>query len=159
VNPLGRALPARTTPAALASVAVLGLTLAGCGGAAEVQAAPDAGDTACTALLERLPDTVLDRTRTDLAVTGAATWGDPAIVLRCGVPAPGPSSNCLEANGVDWIYSETKDVFRFVTHDRIPAVEVTVPTSVDRSAAPGALVDLVTAVKRMPTKADAVPCT
>jgi len=37
------------------------------------------------------------------AALGAA-WGDPAIVLRCGVPAPDLSATaeCLEANGVGW---------------------------------------------------------
>ena len=43
------------------------------------------------------------------AALGGA-WGDPAIVLRCGVPAPelSATAECLEANGVGW-YVESSD--------------------------------------------------
>ncbi len=151
----------RVTTARPALVALgLGLALGGCGfgpGSDPPTPGPDAGSAACTGLLERLPKRVLDRERNDLDVAGSAAWGDPAIVLRCGVPAPGPSANCLEVNQLEWIFTETKDVFRFVTHDRIPAVEVTVPTSIDRTMASGALVDLEPAVKPLP-ESEADPC-
>ncbi|HST82895.1 MAG TPA: DUF3515 family protein [Kineosporiaceae bacterium] len=131
------------------------LTLVGCSsGATLPEPGPDAGSALCTALLTRLPKQVLDRQRTPLDVAGAAAWGDPAIVLRCGVPAPGPSGTCLLINGQEWVFTETKAAFRFVTHDRDPAVEVTIPTAVNRTTAPGALVDLEPAVKPLPeTKA------
>jgi len=145
-----------TRPALIGPVLpVLLLALAGCGSGSDLpKPGPDAGSALCTALLKRLPEQVLDRRRTSLDVTGAAAWGDPAIVLRCGVPAPGPSGNCLVINGQEWIFTETKDVFRFVTHDRSPAVEVTFPTSINRTTVPGAFVDLGPAVKPLPeTKA------
>jgi len=138
--------------AGLVAGLVLGLT--GCGSDGAPKPGPDAGTAACTALLQRLPDRVLDRPRTDLAVAGAAAWGDPAIVLRCGVPPTGPTTDpCSEVNGVDWTFSETKKVFRFVSFGRTPAVELTLPTSIDRTTAPGALVDLADAVKPLPKTA------
>jgi hypothetical protein len=135
-----------TTTAVLAGLAVL----AGCGssGSPAVQPAPDAAQPACAQLTGRLPDRVLNQARNQLAVTGAATWGDPAIVLRCGVPPTGPTSDpCLEADGLDWVFTETKNQFRFVTFGRTPAVEVQIPSTVDRTAASGALVDLADAVR------------
>ena len=135
----------------VAGLVVLGL--AGCG-SDDLEPGPDAGTAACTALVERLPAQVLDRQRTDLAVAGAVAWGDPAIVLRCGVPQAGPSDNpCTEYDGVDWVFTETKDVFRFVTYHRTPAVEVTVPTSIGRTITPGALIDLAKAVAPIPKDA------
>ena len=119
------------------------------------QPGPDAGTAACTALLKRLPDQVLSRARADPAVTGVAAWGDPAIVLRCGVSPAAPSDNpCADYNGVDWVFTETDDVFRFVSYHRTPAVEVTIPTSIDRTTAPGALIDLAKAVAPLPKDAD-----
>jgi hypothetical protein len=135
-------------------VAGLVLGLAGCGSDGAAKPGPEARTAACTALLQRLPDRVLNRPRTDMTVAGAASWGDPAIVLRCGVPPTGPTTDpCSEVNGVDWTFSETKKVFRFVTFGRTPAVEVTLPTSIDRTTAPGALVDLAAAVKPLPKTA------
>jgi len=130
--------------------AALALAAAGCGSDA-VKPGRDADSVACSALVGRLPGQVLDRSRTDLDVTGAAAWGDPAIVLRCGVPSTGPTTDpCLEAAGLDWTFTETNDTFRFVSFGRTPAVEVTLPSSIDRTTAAGALVDLAPAVKPLP---------
>ena len=58
-----------------------------------------------------MQDAVGDQPRAE--VTGnplGAAWGDPAIVLRCGVPVTGPTSApCLEAGGLDWTFTETED--------------------------------------------------
>ena len=54
--------------------------------------------------------------------------GDPAIVARCGVPTPGPTTNdCLTVNDVDWVATPLSDGTRFVTYGRDPAIEVLVP--------------------------------
>jgi hypothetical protein len=135
------------TLAALAAVSVL---LSGCGGD-QVAAAPHAADPACGALLTRLPEAVLGRGKRSLDVAGAAQWGDPAIVLRCGVPVPGPSDDrCTAVDDVDWIFSQSKKDYEFVSYGRTPAVEVDVPVAVDRTSAPSALVDLNDAVRAMP---------
>jgi hypothetical protein len=132
----------------------LAVGLAGCG-ADEPEPGPDAGTAACTALLGRLPDRVLNRQRTALDVAGAAAWGDPAIVLRCGVTPTGPTSDpCNEYDGIGWVFTETDDVYRFLTYGRVPAVEVTVPTSIDRSTVSGGLIDLAKAVKPIPKTTD-----
>jgi hypothetical protein len=134
------------------AMATLAVVVAGCGSGDQVTAAPQATAAACTALSARLPATVLDRARGTLNVTGAAAWGDPAIVLRCGVASPGPTTDqCIEADGVDWVFTETKEVFRFVSYGRTPGVEVTVPTSIDRTTAPGVLADLADAVRSITT--------
>jgi Protein of unknown function (DUF3515) len=124
--------------------------LAGCG--SDLKPGPDAAAPACGALIKRLPDRVLNRSRTKLDVAGAAGWGDPAIVLRCGVPATGPTADpCVEYDGLDWVFTETKGTFRFLSYGRNPAIEVRVPASVGRSAAPDALIDLADAVRPIPT--------
>ena len=126
----------------------LALTLGGC---SSIEPGPQAGTAACSALLKRLPERVLNRSRTDLDVAGAAAWGDPAIVLRCGVPPTGPTDDpCLEVEGLDWTFTETEDDFRFITYGRNPAVDVQLPTSMDRTAASAALVDLAPAVAPLP---------
>jgi hypothetical protein len=135
-----------TGPAAL--VAVL-LTVAGCGGSTKITPAPDASAGACGSLLNRAPSTVLNGTRNSLDVAGAASWGSPAVVMRCGVTPPGPTADhCIEVNdGLYWIYTQTKKTYDFVSYGRVPAVEVTVPTSVPQSNATDALIDLADAVR------------
>lgn len=143
-------------PGLIGTVLIPGLILglSGCGSDTP-KPGPNARTAACTALVGRLPDQVLNQRRTDLAVVGAAAWGDPSIVLRCGVPPTGPTSNpCIDVNGQDWTFSETQDVFRFITYGRTPAVEVTVPTSINRTSAPAALSDLAKAVAPLPKTAE-----
>jgi hypothetical protein len=133
-----------------AALAVLLLVVAGCGGP-DVEPGPDGASAACTSLLDRLPGTVLDRRRSELDVAGAAAWGDPPVVLRCGVPPTGPTSNpCIEADDVDWTFAQSGDTLRFTTFGRNPAVEVNVPGSVGRDNASGALIDLAAAVRAIP---------
>jgi hypothetical protein len=130
------------------AIPALILGLSGCGGSGTPDPGPDAGTAQCTALLKRLPATVLDRQRTDLDVTGAAAWGDPSIVLRCGVTPTGPTPDrCAEYGAVDWVFTETKEDYKFITFGRSPAVEVTFPTSIDRTVVPGAVTLLAPAVQ------------
>ncbi|MGI3780643.1 MAG: DUF3515 family protein, partial [Janthinobacterium lividum] len=71
----------------LATVATL---LAGCGKVAVSDPTPDAaGAAVCAAVLDALPDHVLDQDRRTVEPGRySAAWGKPAIVLRCGVAAP-----------------------------------------------------------------------
>jgi uncharacterized protein DUF3515 len=135
---------------ALAAIGVAAALTSACGGDS-IEAAADGGSPACSALVARLPDSVLDRDRRSLDVAGAARWGDPAVVLRCGVPAPGPTTeHCMTVDDVDWVLVDDRHDFRFLTYGREPAVEVTVPAAVGRTNAPSALVDLDAAVKPIP---------
>ncbi len=61
----------------------------------------------CEDLVADLPDTVADLERRDVEPPGAtgAAWGDPAIVLTCGVGRPrdyDPANGCTTVNEVDW---------------------------------------------------------
>jgi len=56
-------------------------------------------------------------------------WGNPAVVLRCGVGRPAgfvPTSD-LVLSGVYWLPVKTKDATVFTAIDRAVYVEVTVP--------------------------------
>ncbi len=92
---------------------------------------------ACKALVDDLPHRVSERPRRETkgGDLGAA-WGDPAIVLTCGVGTPEgyqPTSPCQRVNGVGWFVPEDqisdqgKDVV-MTTIDRKPNVEVVVPS-------------------------------
>jgi hypothetical protein len=72
---------------------------------------PDEADVApCRRLIDDLPDQVADQDRreTEPADVLAAAWGDPAIVLWCGMPAPrlSDTASCLTVDGVDWYLPE-----------------------------------------------------
>ena len=82
--------------------------------------------TACTVTVE-IPGTVDGQPRrwTDAQATGA--WGEPsAVLLRCGVEAPGPTeARCITLGGVDWIVDESQAPrYLVTTYGRTPAVEV-----------------------------------
>lgn len=119
-----------------------GLLLAGCAAgpvAVDVPSVPEADAEACRALVDALPERVDGQERRE--VTGAdgraAAWGDPAIVLRCGVPEPEDftdTATCVEANGTGWYVpdavldsdDETLDVTMTAVGFR-PRVEVLLP--------------------------------
>lgn len=95
----------------------------------QVRPAPAAADPACAMLAARLPPTVgtLQRRATSSPSPGVAAWGDPAIIWLCGVPQPGPSGDCLDVSGVDWVFTQLSDGTAFTTFGRDPAVQVLVP--------------------------------
>jgi hypothetical protein len=131
-----------------------GALLAGCAVGVD---APDVGArtrTACASFTAALPYRLSDqRSRSvDDDELGAA-WGDPAIVLRCGVGrAKGFTrfSSCQETNGVDWFVPEDQlgdhpvEVL-MTTIGRSPRIEVRVPASYWPPTA--AMVDLAPTIK------------
>jgi hypothetical protein len=143
----------------LALVALPALFVGGCVSAVPVTAATHATDPACASLILATPDSLgdgLDRRHTTAQATTA--WGDPAIVLRCGVEPPGPTTERCEtvtsATGpsIDWLVVQddtsgatnptagptpgptpdagTTTDWTFTTYGRVPAVEVFVPAAV-----------------------------
>ena len=103
----------------------------------------------CAALIKALPQTVhgLTKRPTDPASPYTAAWGDPAITLRCGVPAPpelNPTSDTAEVDGVAWLPIELTHGYRFVTTGRVAYVEVDVPDAYAPEV--NALVDLAAPV-------------
>jgi hypothetical protein len=114
--------------------------------------------------VKALPDEVDGAARRKLKPTDApaAAWGDPAIVLRCGVPMPREFdrfSTCQEADGVGWFIPEEQITGRpepitMTTIGRAVNVEVSLPTEHFPPAA--AMVDLAPAIKR--TVPETRPC-
>ena len=117
-----------------------GLLLTGCDSDTMPIDAPSltgADEAACAELVDALPDTVAGELRRPVEPAGApgAAWGDPAIVLACGVEAPAdyePASTCTGVRGVGWFAAdealEDHDsdlVLTAMTH--LPRVSVTVP--------------------------------
>ena len=129
----------------------IGLALAACGApVADVEAAPEATDPVCAEAMVSLPDQVagFDRRETDSQAT--AVWGAPsAVVLRCGVPTPGPTTeHCVTANGIDWVTRDDQTHWTLTTYGRSPAVEVVFDDT--RAASSSVMVDLASAVGRIP---------
>lgn len=126
----------RRLAAALATLTVL----AGCGSETpSATPASNAADPLCAKAAAHWPTTVGSKARVSIDVSGGqssadvtktvAAWGDPAIIARCGVTAPGPSTDCIEADNIDWVMSSLSDGKRFVTYGRVPAIEVLVPAA------------------------------
>lgn len=111
------------------------LALAGCGfGPVEVEPyEPEPGSSSvCESLLADLPEVVDDAVRRDVSPSdaGAAAWGQPAIVLRCGVAMPSsyrPDAQLLDVDGVGWLADEGEGGTFFTSVDREVLVEVAIP--------------------------------
>ena len=140
----------------MAGVVALLATATACG-AVDIQATDVSGSqrTACQRLVEALPEHGADQPRreTDGSPLGAA-WGDPAIVLRCGVGTPKGYDRfaaCQTVNGLDWFVpdeasdDQSLDVV-MTTVGRRPAVEVTLPATYRPPVA--AMVDLGEVIKQ-----------
>lgn len=135
------------------SLAVAALLLGGltaCSPAVSLDAAPDAVNPDCAEVIVRLPDAIdeFEYRHTDAQATGA--WGEPtAIILRCGVPVPGPTTQlCVELDGIDWIRDDSNaPTYVFTTYGRDPAVEVIVDGDV--ASGTNALIQLSNAVSNI----------
>jgi hypothetical protein len=106
--------------------------LAGCSRGVPVTVPGRGTDPVCAKAAAAWPASVSGRetVATDPVDPAVHAWGDPAIVARCGVAAPGPTTDeCLTVNGVDWVATPLSDGTRFVTYGRDPALEVLVPRS------------------------------
>jgi hypothetical protein len=138
----------------------------GCSDTVSVNAPPVSGADAraCRSLVRALPDSVADQPRRPVDDNGAyaAAWGDPEIVLRCGVPTPmgfDKFATCQVTNGVAWFIPESQTQGRRVdvvmtTIGRSQNVEVAIPS--DYFPPANAMVDLAAAVKR--TIREEKPC-
>ncbi|MEI6404578.1 MAG: DUF3515 family protein [Actinomycetes bacterium] len=91
----------------------------------------------CESIVAALPGHMLDQGRRVVAPTGAhtekvsAVWGDPTIVLRCGVgrtSAP-PSTDGVTVNGIDWVIQKLTHGYEFSSTSLSVTIVVTVPES------------------------------
>ena len=130
---------------------LLTLLLTGCGGSVDVDDYPTTPGTEvdCKALFADAPRRVADQERLDVPGQVAAAWGDPAIILRCGVEKPDAltaTSRCFDVNDVGWLAETTADGYLFTTIGRAFHVSVEVPKAYDPAA--DALADLASSVKK-----------
>ncbi|PWC08301.1 DUF3515 domain-containing protein [Mycetocola zhujimingii] len=150
-----RALPLRSLAGGVLLAALIGLT--GCSSAVTLEPAEDANNPACADVIVRLPDTVADKPKRETNAQSTAAWGSPAaVILRCGVAVPGPTTDpCIALNGIDWIADESEaanDTYRYTTYGREPAVEVIINADAATGGVSGttALIDLSSAVSALP---------
>ena len=118
----------------VAALVLLTLTACSSGLAVSPPNPPPTGAAAfdCSAIHGRLPDRVAGQTVTAITPKSPLTsaWGNPAIVLRCGVGVPAaltPTSQLLTVDGVDWLPEQLTHGYLFTTVGRGVNVEVSVP--------------------------------
>ncbi|MEU5310061.1 DUF3515 domain-containing protein [Streptomyces sp. NPDC021562] len=130
----------RHRPFGLSALAASVIATAGCSSADDAPSAavprPGAAVVKLCDRLDRVLPTKVDklgRRDPEPASPLTAGWGgDPAIILRCGVPRPAkmadPEADGVEVNGVGWLLEQQADAsFRFTTTLRKAYVEVTIP--------------------------------
>ncbi len=109
-------------PLAAASLFVL----TACAPSVSITAADDANNPACAPMMVALPDSLADAKRRTTTSQATAAWGEPSlVVLRCGVPVPGPTTDkCVSVNGVDWVLRQKEETWTITTYGRNPATEL-----------------------------------
>lgn len=95
-----------------------------------------AADAPCTAVIGHLPLTLPGSAGRPARSTWpyVVAWGDPAVVLVCGVPrpaalTPGSAAQTIGVDGVFWLPVQQKNATVWTTVDRAAYVQVTVPRS------------------------------
>lgn len=109
---------------------LLALALTACARPVDVSGSP--ADPACTPFLASLPVTVVgERMRETVPRDAtAAAWGDPPIVVRCGVNSPAAlesTSGLIDVESITWFPEPLSNGTLFTTVGRTPRIEVTVP--------------------------------
>ncbi|MEV5875643.1 DUF3515 domain-containing protein [Streptomyces sp. NPDC052101] len=158
----------RHRPLGLLAPALL-IAVAGCSSADDSAAmavpSPDAKTAkVCRELHRVLPDKLDGRSRTDPGPRSAYTagWGNPAIILRCGVPRPpkmidpkvaeggDPDALAGGVNGVDWLMEKQGDgSWRFTTAGRVAYVQISLPKGMSaQDEGTAVLTDLADIVKK-----------
>ena len=121
-------------PAYVASLAigviVAGSALGGCARPVAVQA--PSISTACEPVLAAAPIRVLGELQRETTPTNAAAiaWGDPPIVLVCGVDIDVPAdAQIVEVDGIAWVAQSDDAGTVFTTFEADPAIQVRVPAA------------------------------
>ncbi len=118
--------------ATLAIVPLLLVALAACTPTVALTPAADATNPRCADVIVNLPDSVADLQIRDTDAQATSAWGNPtAVLLRCGVTPPGPTTQvCQTVNGIDWLEdASAKPRYVFTTFGRDPAVQVVVDSN------------------------------
>ena len=112
--------------ALIASVSVLALTA--CSRPVAVQA-PDASPD-CEPVLSAAPIRLLGELQRETTPRNAAAiaWGDPPIVLACGIDHEVPAdAQVITIEGIDWVAEETDTGTVFTTLSLVPTIQLRVP--------------------------------
>jgi hypothetical protein len=110
----------------------------------EIRPGAEAGDAQCRRITGSAPGELAGQPRHSTGSPGVVVWGDRDIVLRCGIPGLGPTTDpCFAVDGIDWVIDSarsdrTKKVI--ISYGRAPATEVTFARPMDTLDA--ALIDL-----------------
>jgi hypothetical protein len=119
-----------------------------------------ATQAACVKVFAKLPvqlgQLAPRRTQTDSSFVAA--WGNPAVVLRCGVAKPAvfgtaEAAQLVEVNGVLWQPDPQRDRTVYTAIDRSVYLDVTVPAGADQPLP--LLAPAVSALPRLCTATDA----
>lgn len=136
----------------LTALLVASALVAGCQrGTVRIDAYPTTQGSAldCAAMLGDLPPSVAGQPRRLVDGKLAGAWGDPPIVLRCGVEKPTqlmPTSPCHEIDGVGWFAEKQPDGWLFTTIGRKHHASLEVPG--DYEPAADALADIADTIAR-----------
>jgi hypothetical protein len=103
------------------------------------QSPTEATQRACVSVFAKLPvqlGTLAPR-KTETDSSFVAAWGNPAIVLRCGVSRPAvfgtpEAAQLIDVNGVIWQPDPQKQQTVYTSVDRSAYIEVTVPAGADQ---------------------------
>ena len=152
--PFSRRLSARV--ALFAAAAATALALTSCSPVVDVTPAKDAANAACAPKMLALPDAIGDAKLRKTNAQATAAWGDPsAVILRCGVNVPGPTTDrCVSVNGVDWVIKEGNPVWTLTTYGREPATEILMDP--DKISSATVLADLSNAAQKIPATRNCV---
>jgi hypothetical protein len=103
----------------------------------EVPPVTPEADASCPALMSTLPLELAGRPSRRVKSNSpyAYAWGDPAVVLICGVDRPTgyvAGASAIQINGVQWyVDTDDPDTTVWTTVDRPVYVQISLPASVD----------------------------
>ena len=107
--------------------------LAGCAPTVSLQPAEQANTPECANMTVRLPERLAELEGRTVNAQATAAYGSPvAVIVRCGLPLPAPSTlPCVTVEGIDWLRDDADEPnFRFLTYGLDPATEVIVDSTV-----------------------------
>jgi len=124
------------------------ISIGGCAQHLTIEPGAGGGSSFCGNLVSGLPVELGNQLirSTKPADSGIAAWGDPAIVLKCGVSAPASmtaSSQLISINGVDWFQESLTNGNRFTSVNTSEFIEINIPNAYEPAA--GLLIDLANA--------------
>jgi hypothetical protein len=122
--------------------------LSGCAQHLSIEPGPSSKSSFCAELMRGIPVELADQLirSTKPSDSGVAAWGDPAIVLRCGVSEPTSltsTSQLIAINGVDWLPEPLTNGTRFTSVNTSEFIEVNIPSTYEPAS--NLLVDLARA--------------